>query len=490
MKRPTNPGRWALAPRDEVTAEDGDGRRPTKPARWVLALVLGVTGFTVTWPLAAQTRGACEDEAYRALDFLLGEWRLVSGGDGAADETGGAVFGRSRVEKLEGGCLVAETWALEGGESGRTYSTFDRAAGVWRRFSVSNRGMVVRSSGSVEGGALVLRGERVTANGPPASWSERLTPVAGGRVAHVGGFSLQGEADDRSMTIEGFSEYYYDPMGRGVSDSSSPGSPAELETALVESPSASEEPAALATASAPVRAPVAPAPELAAPEPATVPAASEPADAPEPTAPERAAGLAAAEPADAPEPAAVEREAALAAAEPATAGPEGPAPAAGEVTAASARASDADRIERIAMASPMVLRLPLGPVEALPRDYAWITRDTAPYLCEGVTIERLEVARRRRRGQVELEVELAMHGRQVSRAVNVGIALHRSGQTPAEAVVASGAASGRVGRSIPEQVQYGSVAVTVRLSMDVEVFNAVAADPERPDLVITLSVGK
>ena len=344
-------------------------------ARFLLA---GSFAALAAAPLAAQADRACGGEDHRALDFQLGDWRLVSDGE---------VVGRSRVEKLEDGCLIAEIWSFVDGRAGRSYSFLDRAAGVWRRFSVSNRGVVVKSAGTVEGGELLLRGEHVSAGGETSRWRERWVPEAGGRIRlSAGGSGARGRGDRGGNALF---DGYYERVGPAVTE---------------------------------------------VPEPA--------------------------------------------------------APSAGEVTPASARAADAETIERIAMASPMVLRLPMGSVETLPGGYAWITRDTAPYLCEGVTIERLEVGRRQRRGRVELEVELAVHGRQVSRAVDVSVELRRSGQPAPEAVVASGSASGRVGRSIPEQIQYGSVAVVVRLSMDVEVFDSVVADPERPDLVITLAVGK
>ncbi len=415
--------------------------RPAKWSRPASVLFPGVLGFLVALASAAQGGGACEgDENYRALDFMLGEWQLVSGGE---------VVGRSRVEKLEDGCLIAETWSFLDGRGGRTYSSFDRAAGVWRRFGVSNRGLVVRSSGVVDGGALLLRGERVSADGEASNWRERWVPEAGGRIRRSAGGSV---AEGTSAPGEdALFDDYYEPVGRPVTASSAVAPPAEA--AAVESPSV----------------PDGPAPPRLSPEPVVAPAAPEPV-ASEPEAPKART----AEERVAPDPV-------FAAAE-----SESPAPAAGDVTPASARAANAGSVERIAMASPMVLRLPLGPIEALPGGYAWITRDTAPYLCEGVTIERLEVAQRRRRGQVELEAALAVHGRQISRAVDVSVELHRAGQPSAEAVVASGSASSRVGRSIPEQVQYGSVAVVVTLAMTEEVFDSVVAEPERPDLLITL----
>ena len=369
-------------------------KRLTSWSRSVFVVLVGSFGMAPTTPLTAQSSAPCEtDESYRALDFLLGEWRLLSGGDPDRDAPGGEVVGQIRVEKLENGCLIAETWAFADGRSGRTYSSYDAAAGLWRRFSVSNRGEVVRSSGTVEGGALLLRGERVSADGGASNWRERLAPAAHGRISRVAGESGRGERGDRSTTAA-FDGYY-----------------ARLDEPAVKPP-------------APVETP----------------------------------------------------------------GPR-PAPASGEVTAASARAADAAMIERIAMTSPMVLRLALGPVESLREGYAWISRDTAPYLCEGVTIERLQVERRQRRGQVELEVELGVHGILMNRRVEIAVDLLQPGQPSVDGVLASGADSGRVGRGLPEQIEHGSVAFKATLTLEAEVFEAAVAGAERPELVISLAVG-
>ena len=385
--------------RESIGRRKSTGRRTA-----VRALLQAGLTLAVALPLAAQSPGSCEaNENYRALDFLLGEWRLVSGGE---------AVGRSRVEKLEDGCLIAETWAFADGRSGRTYSSFDRAANVWRRFSVSNRGVVIRSSGAVEERVLLARGERTTAAGETSNWRERLALEARGRIRVVAGRSRAGGRGDRagSAAFEG----YYVPAGEPVVQPSTP----------VEAPS---------------------------PPPAPVETA------PRPTTGE------------------VEPQA---------------APVTGEVRPDSARAADAANIERIAMESPMVLRLPLGTVEALPTGYAWTTRDTEPYLCEGVTIERVEVARHERRGRVELQVELALHGARGNRRVDVEIDLLRAGQQDQGAAVASGSASGRVGRGIPAQLQYGAVALTVSLPMTIEAFDAAVAGAERPELLITLAVEK
>ena len=74
------------------------------PGRHRFAVLLCASALAAAMPLSAQASGPCEtDDSYRALDFLLGEWRLVSGGE---------TVGSSRVEKLADGCLIAETWSF------------------------------------------------------------------------------------------------------------------------------------------------------------------------------------------------------------------------------------------------------------------------------------------------------------------------------------------------------------------------------------------
>ncbi len=404
-----------------------------------LALLCGFVLATAS-SLSAQAAGPCEtDEGYRALDFLLGDWRLVSGGE---------TVGRSRVEKLEDGCLIAETWSFVDGGSGRTWSSFDSVNGEWRRFTVSNLGVIVRSNGTVDGGELVFAGEYVAADGrSDSNWRERLKLEEDGRIARTAGTSRQaGHGGSPSTAL--FAGHYV-PVGDRVRGSSDPLPPK----------------AARDSASRPDR------PVETAVEPTSPAAVEAPLDAlPSPPA-SVGSTLPGGEPSS-------------------TVSPSPPAPAAGEVTPGSARAVDAPSIERIAMASPMVLRVPLGAVESLPEGYAWITRDAAPYLCEGVTIQSVQVERRVRRGRVALDVELAVHGIRTSQRVRVGIDLRRAGRSDGDAPVVSAAAGGRVGRSIPEQIDHGAVAFKLPLSLDAAAFDQILADAERPEIVITLTVGR
>ena len=494
------PGADTLPPKAAGGLRRSPGQRRSQGRlheRWPLALaLLCAAGLASAGPLLSQAAGPCEtDDRYRALDFLLGEWRLVSDGE---------VVGRSRAEKLEGGCLIAETWSLGDGRSGRTYSSFDPVAGEWRRFGVSNAGVLVSSEGSVEGDEAVFEGERVAADAQTSTWRERLVLHADGRIARTVGYDPeQGGASERSTTVE--FDGIYEPTARPVREDRVTTALTDAEPSSGEAAPTSDVLATSGPAGEPAlastereRASAEPAASEAAVADAAAPAA-ESAAAEGPATERSAAELPAGEPAAAPAPVAETELAERAAAQATSGAPESaaavaeseqPAPAAGEVTPASARAVDAAAIERIAMVSPMLLRVPLGAVESLPEGYAWVSRDTAPYLCEGVTIERVQVERRVRRGRVLLDVGLALHGARGSRRVSVAVDLRRAGRPDDDDPVASGAVAGRVGRIIPEQIEHDSVAFDVPLSMDAADFDEIVADAERPELVITLTVGR
>ena len=221
-----------------LAAGEGGLKRP-KSRSWLPSLVLLCGAGLAASPLPAQIPDeSCEaDGGYRALDFLLGEWRLVSGGE---------TVGRGKVEKLEGGCLIAETWSFVDGGSGRTYSSFDRAAGVWRRFGVSNRGVIVRSDGTFDGDEFTFEGEYVAAAGRTSNWRERLTREADGRIARIAGTSRRTDRGDRPSTVL-FEGHYVPVVPPAVERSAAPVS-VEVETADPDSPPTAEEPAKLATA--------------------------------------------------------------------------------------------------------------------------------------------------------------------------------------------------------------------------------------------------
>lgn len=160
------------------------------------------------------------------------------------------------------------------------------------------------------------------------------------------------------------------------------------------------------------------------------------------------------------------------------------APTAPTVRAVSAR-GDAARTEIIEIPSPMLLKLPLGPVEKLRRGYAWGSSETARFVSEDVIVQRVSVSRGKRGGRVVLPVTLSLVGRAFTKAVALEVSLAPSGAT--EAVVT---ATGRmaVGRTIPSQITNGTVDETVELVLDEGQLEELVGGAERPELRILVTV--
>ena len=74
--------------------------------------------------------------------------------------------------------------------------------------------------------------------------------------------------------------------------------------------------------------------------------------------------------------------------------------------------------------------------------------------------------------------------------LDIGIDLRRGGLAAEEAPVAAASVAGRAGRGIPAQIQHGSVAFEIPLSIDGGVFDEIVADAKRPELVVTVAVGR
>jgi hypothetical protein len=140
--------------------------------------------------------------------------------------------------------------------------------------------------------------------------------------------------------------------------------------------------------------------------------------------------------------------------------------------------------QQIRLQSPMVLELPVGPVEELPRGYSWSTAETAPYRVEGASIRRVTVARSEARGRVDVAVTVALHGERYLQRADLAVELLSGGQTLGRAEVPGFA----LGRSLPAQHPEEGLEKRVTLSLEREAFERAFSGSERPVLRLTLTV--
>ncbi len=100
-------------------------------------------------PLAAAP--ACDTPEHRAFDFWIGEWEVW-----ANDQRAGS----NRIERVLGGCALAEHWLGASGVEGLSYNAWDSGTRRWRQFWVAGRGEVLELEGGLRDGAMVLEGVR------------------------------------------------------------------------------------------------------------------------------------------------------------------------------------------------------------------------------------------------------------------------------------------------------------------------------------------
>jgi hypothetical protein len=145
-------------------------------------------------------------DAYRWLDFWVGEWTVTAGGQHVGD---------SRIERVLDGCAIVEHWQDRRGSAGLSLFYFSPASEAWRQVWVTDRatgpGGVkekqlvarypdggVRFQGAWRAGSLVVL-DRTT-----------LTPRADGSVRQL----IETSRDGGASWTTGF-EAVYAPRRRG-----------------------------------------------------------------------------------------------------------------------------------------------------------------------------------------------------------------------------------------------------------------------------------
>jgi hypothetical protein len=135
----------------------------------------------------AQTPAAavnpCNADAFRQFDFWVGTWVVK-------DEKGNEI-GKSEIRKVANGCGILENWTGRDGVPGTSINYFDKRSSKWNQHWVGGGGEVLHLSGTLESGAMILSGIRVTPKGQlldRISW----THLTDGRVQQEWSVSTDG----------------------------------------------------------------------------------------------------------------------------------------------------------------------------------------------------------------------------------------------------------------------------------------------------------
>jgi hypothetical protein len=118
----------------------------------------------------------CASPVHRQFDFWLGTWDVVG--------ANGRFAGVNRIELVDGGCALYESWSSGGGGyTGRSLNSVG-GDGRWRQTWVDSSGLRLELAGGLVDGKMVLEGETpsTTAGAPPVKNRITWSPQAEGRV--------------------------------------------------------------------------------------------------------------------------------------------------------------------------------------------------------------------------------------------------------------------------------------------------------------------
>jgi hypothetical protein len=149
--------------------------------RWMVLLLLAMTVPAVA-PAVAKERPMhlpppvpppppehCTAAEHRQFDFWLGDWDVVST---ARPEE---MRGGSRIESINFGCGIRETWLPFTSINGASLSIYDRHDRTWHQSWVDAYGARVEFQGGLEDGKMVMTGLWRDLFGPGKDGLMRMT---------------------------------------------------------------------------------------------------------------------------------------------------------------------------------------------------------------------------------------------------------------------------------------------------------------------------
>jgi hypothetical protein len=143
-----------------------------KPVVAALAALLCIPAWDVAsaqvTPPAAPAY-ACTGSEHRAFDFWVGSWEAYVTGTNT-------IAGTNRVERRDGGCVIAERWSSQGAPySGSSLSMYDPTASRWIQVWMDSGGEVTRFEGGPTPTGMMLTAPDETKPGRPGRATLRMT---------------------------------------------------------------------------------------------------------------------------------------------------------------------------------------------------------------------------------------------------------------------------------------------------------------------------
>jgi hypothetical protein len=113
-------------------------------------LIVGLLVFWSCGLFAQGTAKTCDSTEHRAFDFWVGEWSVI---DPAKKKAGD-----SKIEIIQNGCVVKESWSSATSKyTGTSYNFYNQEMARWEQLWLDNQGGSLNLKGKRSGDAMVLR---------------------------------------------------------------------------------------------------------------------------------------------------------------------------------------------------------------------------------------------------------------------------------------------------------------------------------------------
>jgi hypothetical protein len=133
----------------------------------VLATVLQAAPPSTTSSAAAPPPKPfdCSAPEYRQFDFWLGEWDVRPNPETMKPPAGAPAPDPNRqppinvITKIQGGCVIHESWDDRRGGTGQSFNVYDRVTQQWHQTWIDNGGGLHKYWGGLKDGSMVYIGE-------------------------------------------------------------------------------------------------------------------------------------------------------------------------------------------------------------------------------------------------------------------------------------------------------------------------------------------
>ena len=123
----------------------------------------------------SQEVGCTNIDGFSDFDFWVGEWEVF-------DTNTGNKAGENSIQKMEGGCMLMESWNSADGGTGSSMNYFNPVTNEWRQLWVSAGQYSIDIVGGLRGKSMVLEGSIYNFAGAVWNFRGSWTPNPDGSV--------------------------------------------------------------------------------------------------------------------------------------------------------------------------------------------------------------------------------------------------------------------------------------------------------------------